>query len=318
MILESRAKRYDRLPLSKRHPYLSESEVSQAENGGFQYPPQRSQFTTLLNGSHVAPSGIQLARIQTSAGYNDTPIRQHMIGLHLGELVPILHQRAGYEQLYYFRPGDVVFASAGSDMHYAHPAIVDALYITLEPENVLQTAAQMGLPSTKVNLQDNFGKADPTIYQIGQAFLRELRTPAPGGKLYFEALATQLTVHLLRHYNRTEQPPCAQDNEAPDQRLTAQLQPVLDYVYDHLSEDISLADLAAVVHFTPYHFSRLFRRAYGISPYQYLIQQRVEKARCLLENPHLTVAEVALMVGFGDHSHLTRHYKRLMGHTPRA
>jgi len=65
-----------------------------------------------------------------------------------------------------------------------------------------------------------------------------------------------------------------------------------------------------------YHFIRLFRESTGKSPYQYVIDARVRKAKELLATRKSTIAEVAYEVGFVDQSHLTRHFKRAFGITP--
>lgn len=283
----------------------------------FHYPPVRSHFT-LLHRDDGFSRYLRLSRIKTSAGYNSNPVRCHVIGLHLGSSVTILHHRDGREKLHQFHAGHVIFTPSGAEVHYAHAAEVDALYLELDPAFVLQTAVEIGLPPGEVTLRDDFGTPDPTIDQIGRAFLRELHLPALGGRLYRDTLMTQLAIHLLRFY--TENHPAAPQMSvsAETERLTARLRPALEYIHSHLSDDLALEDIARAVHLTPSYFSRLFKQAYGLSPYQYVIQQRVEAAQRLLQNSRLSVAEVALMVGFVDHSHLIRHYKRLTGRTPRA
>ena len=64
------------------------------------------------------------------------------------------------------------------------------------------------------------------------------------------------------------------------------------------------------------HFSRLFKESTGVSPHQYVIRQRVEKARDLLASTDLPVGEVALVCGFAHQGHLARHFGRLVGVTP--
>jgi AraC family transcriptional regulator len=288
--------------------------LSNHEDALFADSLNRSQFTTLLKSQEAVSPGITLSRVYTSAGYNSSAVSKHIIGLHLGAPVPILHQRDGAEKLYRFRPGDVVFTPAGSPVHYAHPAGVDALYMAVEPEYLLHTATHLSLGTGQVLLRDELGTTDPVIHRIGQDFLRELNGPGFGGKLYMEALGTQLAVHLLRRYSTRTPQSVSVDAEATDD--TVRLQPALDYIHEHLGENLSLADIAATTHLSPYHFSRLFKETYRIPPYQYVIQQRVEAARRLLQDPRLTVSEVALRVGFSDHSHLVRHYKRLTGVTP--
>jgi AraC family transcriptional regulator len=68
---------------------------------------------------------------------------------------------------------------------------------------------------------------------------------------------------------------------------------------------------------SPYHFSRQFKRSTGLSPHQYVVRKRVERAKELLINTDLTLYEVAISVGFVDQSHLAKHTKRLLGVSPK-
>ena len=88
------------------------------------------------------------------------------------------------------------------------------------------------------------------------------------------------------------------------------------YIDEHLGEDLTLESMAAEVALSPYYFARLFKQAAGISPHQYVIRRRVERAKQLLESQPWTVAQVAAAVGFCDQSHLARHFRRLLGRAP--
>nr|WP_058998923.1 helix-turn-helix transcriptional regulator [Leptolyngbya sp. NIES-2104] len=69
---------------------------------------------------------------------------------------------------------------------------------------------------------------------------------------------------------------------------------------------------------SPHHFSRLFKQSTGLSPHQYVIRCRVERAKQLLLKGEMTIAEVAATVGFYDQSHFAHYFRRLMGVTPKA
>jgi AraC family transcriptional regulator len=100
----------------------------------------------------------------------------------------------------------------------------------------------------------------------------------------------------------------------PGQTLRA----VLEYIHEHLVADLTLRDLAAVTHLSPYHFARLFKVSTGLPPRQYVIARRVERAKQLLRGEDdLTLAQVAARAGFCDQSHFTRQFKRLVGVTPK-
>lgn len=105
----------------------------------------------------------------------------------------------------------------------------------------------------------------------------------------------------------------------PQTRLPQrQLRQVIDYINDHLTEDLGLTKLAVLVHMSPHYFSRLFKQFTGLSPHQYVIRSRVERARKLLLLEKLSIAEIACHVGFANQSHLNRHFKRWFGVTPKA
>ena len=79
--------------------------------------------------------------------------------------------------------------------------------------------------------------------------------------------------------------------------------------------NISLTELAARVHLSRYHLVRAFQAEVGLPPHAYQTQLRVHRARRLLLSGH-SVAEVAARTGFVDHSHLSRHFTRLVGIPP--
>lgn len=279
-------------------------------------PQRHSTYTTVFSINRIdAP--VWVHRTETSPGYNESALHRHVIGLHLGAPVTITHWRDERKHTYRFRSGDIVFTPVGVPVHYAHSDPVDALYIELSPETVEKIAAESGLDPHHLSLVDNFGTRDAILAHLGRTLLSEMQSPGLGNQLMFDTLISQVVIHLLRHYRRTPMASVPVETENAEV-LQARLLPVIQYVQAHYSEDLSLKQLADILYLTPSHFSRLFKQAFNISPYQFVIQQRVNAARDLLNDPSVTIAEVAAEVGFSDHSHLTRHYKRLMGKNPRT
>ncbi|GHC35776.1 helix-turn-helix transcriptional regulator [Aidingimonas halophila] len=89
-----------------------------------------------------------------------------------------------------------------------------------------------------------------------------------------------------------------------------------EYIHSHLSEDVSLDDISQAAHLSKYHFLRLFRRQFGMTPHQYVINCRVNAARAALD-AGTSLNEVAFQYGFADLSHFNRRFKRIYGMTPR-
>ena len=93
------------------------------------------------------------------------------------------------------------------------------------------------------------------------------------------------------------------------------VQRIRTYIENHYAENISLESLAHLVHLSPFHLLRTFRNIVGMPPHAYLTQTRINHARRLLL-VGIPLAEVALLVGFADQSHFTKHFKRVVGIPP--
>jgi AraC family transcriptional regulator len=85
-----------------------------------------------------------------------------------------------------------------------------------------------------------------------------------------------------------------------------------------LDQPLGLADLAALVQLSPPHFLRMFKHATGLAPHQYVLTQRIERAKGLLRTSMLAIGEIAFHLGFQTQSHFTMHFRRLTGLTPTA
>ena len=101
-------------------------------------------------------------------------------------------------------------------------------------------------------------------------------------------------------------------------KVRAELQRAVDFIQDNLAADLSLDAIAREAGLSSYHFARLFTEAFGVAPHQYVIQARIERAKSLIIQNRLSLGEAAQHAGFADQSHFTRHFKRIVGVTPRA
>ena len=97
----------------------------------------------------------------------------------------------------------------------------------------------------------------------------------------------------------------------------SRLKLVFEYVDVHLSNRITLLDLAAVAGLSRMHFASQFRMATGLRPHEFVLRRRVRQAEELLRNSRMAIVEVALTVGFQTQAHFTTVFKRFAGCTPR-
>jgi len=165
------------------------------------------------------------------------------------------------------------------------------------------------------SLTPQFSLTDPLIATILRQFPQALETASSLDRLYIDSLSNALFVHILQHYATCKK-------ELPQHKgglSRHQLRRTLDYIESHLAQDIKLADMAQLLSMSQYHFCRLFRQSMGGSPYQYVIQQRVEQAKKLLRQPQkMPIATIALECGFANQSALSKHFRKLIGTTPKA
>jgi AraC family transcriptional regulator len=154
--------------------------------------------------------------------------------------------------------------------------------------------------------------ADPLAAQIAHRLWDEAEAGNPWGDLFADHAVAALAALLGRLADPTDRPP-----PAPRRLSAARHAAVVEYVADNLDRPIRLSDLAAVARQSQFHFARQFKAATGQTPYQFVIGERIERARALLAAGRLTLAEVAAAVGFTDQSQFTRHFKRLVGVTPK-
>jgi AraC-like DNA-binding protein len=100
--------------------------------------------------------------------------------------------------------------------------------------------------------------------------------------------------------------------------LWSRLRRVTGFIQDNLNRQLTLLDLSAVVHMSPYHFARLFRQSTGVPPHRFVVEQRIARASALLREPQLSIGEVGRLVGFRTPSHFTAAFRRMTGITPSA
>ena len=212
-------------------------------------------------------------------------------------------------------PGDLTLIPRGTPTTWCGEGAAESLLLSLPPILTRKTALQdADYDPPCLELIPRIGCADPLVHAIGQAILGELQSGGLLGTLYLESLFRTLAIHLLRnHAVFAVAPPSTHG------RLSAEaLRQVRDYVHEHLTQEITLEALGALVHLSPYHFARKFKEATGLPPYQYVLQCRVEQAKTLLVAGEHSISAVAHAVGFAGQSHLTRHVKRTLGVTPGA
>jgi AraC family transcriptional regulator len=243
------------------------------------------------------------------------PTTHHWLSLSHGLATAFSLQFAGQEQTQPPPPGSITLIPAGAASRWRWRGASESTHILIEPQLLARVAAEaLDLSPDRVTVPPVADLSDPQLQAVMLALDAELRTGGAGGRLLAESLGNVLAVHLLRRFSAS-----GTTDSYPGGTLSRhKLRVVIDYIHEHLDAELSLDHLAAVVRMSPYHFARLFKSSTGLPPHQYVIAQRVERAKGLLRDAErFPLADIAVEVGFSSQSHFTRHFKRLVGVTPR-
>ncbi len=127
------------------------------------------------------------------------------------------------------------------------------------------------------------------------------------GQLESYYLATSLVLSVLQGYSR-------RSSDSPDQPEF--LNWITSFMSLHLSEPLSVSDMAARAGLSPSRFSQVFRNRFGRPPHQFLMHLRIQRAQDLLHHTSLTMRDISAQCGFSDVHHFAKTFKRLSGQTP--
>ncbi len=213
------------------------------------------------------------------------------------------------------RAGHVCMVPSGAETRNRASGQVEVVCVAFDPTFFAVACGEI-LGGADLQLREEYGIEDAFISGACKALNRESELGGITGRLYSESLATSLAVHLVVRYAGNKQ--AASSAVSSGGGLSPKIaRQTLELIEARLAEDLSLNEMAGAVRISPFHFARQFKKSLGLSPHQFVLKQRVERAKKYLMRGKLPMAEVALEVGFCDQSHFAMHFKRLAGMTPR-
>jgi AraC family transcriptional regulator len=245
-------------------------------------------------------------------GVIDAPARPFpFLVIHAGPSVPIGCRRGGQSHRGLAVHGDVDIVPAGTPSRWEIMRHDTALVIGVQTAILSSAAEECGVLPSRAQILNRFQTRDPQIEHIGWALKAAMEARQRPSRLYLDSLSTALAARMLERHSSVARP-ANEKISLPGRRLRQ----VLAHIDDNLSHDLSLTDLATVAGLGASQFKKAFRESVGLPVHRYVIERRVDRARTLLANEALSVAQIALETGFAHQSHLARHLRRVMGVSP--
>jgi AraC family transcriptional regulator len=292
---------------------MSESKVIFVDSNKENHFPQIFPQLPIIKSDRITWTGISLEyHRQPPFETSEYAIGSHMIAINLGQSFQMERKIDRSWETSQVLPGAIGLCPFNLSHELRWHSEMNLLSLNLEHELLVRRALEL-FNTEQVELLCPMGFQDPLIQQIGLALKAEAQSDGGGSRLYAETMANALAVHLLRHYSTQGH----RKLEGKWAMCPHKLMWVKNYINDYLERQFSVDELAGIAQLSPYHFSRAFKKSVGISPHQYVIQQRVERAKQLLLQGKMSLSEIAIACGFSHQSHLNRHFKRLTGVTPK-
>ncbi len=140
----------------------------------------------------------------------------------------------------------------------------------------------------------------------------EVRSGCSSGRLYGEAVSIAVLAYIAANYT------LRRHADKSDYSLTpSQMRHIIEYIQSNLTQNICVTDMAAQITLSPSHFSRVFKRAFGVTPYRFVMHQRIEKAKSMLTCDGMSSTQIATSLGFANHSHFSRVFRQFAGVAPK-
>jgi AraC family transcriptional regulator len=275
------------------------------------------QWVALLHGVDLAPipahgpEPVQVAMFRFPDMPHRTalpPIDAHYISFTLAGRLIVERELRGERERCAFRPGMSLILPAGDENAWCWNRGTDELHLYVSRSLLAETADAAGAAAPM--LVPRFGFEDRVLHALAGALLEEHRTGGLGGSLFSGSVADTVALRLLREHCSVACEP------RPVALAPARLRRVRELVDDRLGSPLTVEDMAEAAGLSRAHFTRCFHASTGCTPYGYVRERRVARARELLQSSRLSIAEVAVMTGFHSQSHLGRVFRGATGMTP--
>jgi AraC family transcriptional regulator len=231
--------------------------------------------------------------------------------LHRGGPVDITYTVEGKSVGRHIPKGGVFFLPAGHECDVALHAALDSTHIYLRSD--LFADSKAGAHNVLDGLAPMFGDNDAVLAHLAAAVGDTIIAGMPASSMFVDPIVSAIANRFIAINYHT---PAAEPGKQTQRLTRRQMQRIREFVEANLETDIRLEMMAGICGRSTEYFVRIFKATAGVSPYQYVLNLRIERAKALLGVEGASIADVALQCGFSHQEHLTRMFRRFTGVTP--
>jgi AraC family transcriptional regulator len=253
-------------------------------------------------------SGVSVTHLQFQrfAQFKASPT-QHLVFMQLSPRLRLDCRVAGGRLRHEPITGGIAILPAGVDGSVGSNTTADVMVVAVKPGRLALAAADD--LAVEAQLRERIAGHDRTLLEIARRLAAETQTEHANGLRLWNDTADDFIHRLLLAHTRAP-------DASPRSRLGLDvLRRIRDYVHAHLAEPIEVNDLASLAGRSPFHFTRIFARSIGVTPYRYVVHLRLKAAIDRIRGG-MSLAQVAADTGFSDQSHLSRWIRRVHGIPP--
>ena len=246
-----------------------------------------------------------------SGHYGEREQTTHTLFLYEGEPVRAAWRVGGHRFGAWARPGHLWIVPRSiphtSSFHGPHGGVLLSI-------GASQLDCHIGplMHGGRIELAPVFNVEDGQLEHLLRALVAVAQDGSGADLLMGELLVNAACIRLAKRYAVSKLNMVPRRGGLPEARLKR----VLEYIDANVGRNIALSELAGVVDMSLYYFAVLFRQSTGLSPHQYVLKQRVNRAKELLRNPKLSVLDVSISVGFEQQNNFARAFRRVIGISP--
>ena len=188
--------------------------------------------------------------------------------------------------------------------------LMNASYLQLSISDAALTAASDG----KVELRMYRKFADPRLRALVGAVHAETLAGFPRGRLFLDSVEKEIAAALVTAHAVTHRPVQTHRSGLG----AARLRKIKELIHAKMEDDLSLDEMAQAVGLSTAHFARMFRKSTGETPHQFILRERVERAKEMLRTPERRIMDIAIGCGFKTQQHFAQVFRDACGVSPTA